>query len=67
MTSPRKKIIIIHKDKNSDISLLNLNAEEMEKVVREVLQMEKEDPLLVFSSEKGLGFEEAWAEIEGRF
>ena len=33
MTSPRKKIIIIHKDKNSDISLLNLNAEEMEKVV----------------------------------
>ncbi len=37
------------------------------KVVREVLQMEKEDPLLVFSSEKGLGFEEAWAEIEGRF
>lgn len=34
--------------------------------VREVLQMEKEDPLIVFSSEKGLGFEQAWAEIEGR-
>lgn len=33
MTSPRKKIIIVHKDKNSDISLLNLNAEEMDKVV----------------------------------
>ncbi|MER1957870.1 MAG: ribosome biogenesis GTP-binding protein YihA/YsxC [Solibacillus sp.] len=37
------------------------------KIVREVLQMEREDPLLIFSSEKGLGFEEAWAEIEGRF
>ncbi|WP_274307603.1 ribosome biogenesis GTP-binding protein YihA/YsxC [Solibacillus daqui] len=36
------------------------------KNVREVLQMEKEDPLFVFSSEKGLGFEQAWAEIEGR-
>lgn len=37
------------------------------KIVRQVLEMEKEDPLYVFSSEKGLGFEEAWAEIEGRF
>lgn len=36
------------------------------KNVRDELQMEKEDPLIVFSSEKGLGFEQAWAEIEGR-
>lgn len=36
------------------------------KNVREVLQMEKEDPLIVFSSEKGLGLEQVWAEIEGR-
>ena len=33
MTRPRKKIIIIHKDKNSDIRLLHLNAQEMGKVV----------------------------------
>ncbi len=36
------------------------------KVVRETLQMDREDPLIVFSSEKGIGFEQAWAEIEGR-
>ena len=36
------------------------------KIVRETLQMEKQDPLIVFSSEKGLGFEDAWAEIESR-
>ncbi|MER2111900.1 ribosome biogenesis GTP-binding protein YihA/YsxC [Solibacillus isronensis] len=36
------------------------------KIVRETLQMEKQDPLIVFSSEKGLGFEEAWTEIESR-
>ncbi|WP_431027360.1 ribosome biogenesis GTP-binding protein YihA/YsxC [Lysinibacillus sp. LZ02] len=36
------------------------------KVVRETLQMDKQDPLIVFSSEKGIGFEQAWAEIEGR-
>ena len=36
------------------------------KNVREVLEMEKEDPLIVFSSEKGLGLEQVWAEIEGR-
>ncbi|WP_332647093.1 ribosome biogenesis GTP-binding protein YihA/YsxC [Lysinibacillus sp. 54212] len=36
------------------------------KVVRETLQMDKQDPLIVFSSEKGLGFEQAWAEIEAR-
>lgn len=28
--------------------------------------MEKQDPLIVFSSEKGLGLEQAWAEIESR-
>lgn len=33
MTKPREKIIIIHKDEKSDISLLNLNAEDMDKVV----------------------------------
>jgi GTP-binding protein len=36
------------------------------KIVRETLQMDKEDPLIVFSSEKGIGFEQAWMEIESR-
>lgn len=36
------------------------------KNVRVTLEMDKQDPLIVFSSEKGLGFEEAWAEIESR-
>ncbi|MER1987147.1 MAG: ribosome biogenesis GTP-binding protein YihA/YsxC [Solibacillus sp.] len=36
------------------------------KIVKETLDMEPGDPLLVFSSEKGLGFEEAWQEIESR-
>lgn len=36
------------------------------KIVRETLQMDKQDPLIVFSSEKGLGLEQAWAEIESR-
>ena len=36
------------------------------KNVRETLQMDKQDPLIVFSSEKGIGFEQAWAEIESR-
>mgnify|MGYP006333999657 FL=1 len=36
------------------------------KHVRETLQMDKQDPLIVFSSEKGLCFDEAWAEIESR-
>ncbi|KGR83396.1 ribosome biogenesis GTP-binding protein YihA/YsxC [Lysinibacillus odysseyi] len=36
------------------------------KVVKETLQMDKEDPLIVFSSEKGIGYEQAWAEIESR-
>ncbi|KGR90447.1 GTP-binding protein [Ureibacillus massiliensis 4400831 = CIP 108448 = CCUG 49529] len=36
------------------------------KVVKETLDMEKGDPLIVFSSEIGLGFEQAWSEIEKR-
>ncbi|QCR33044.1 ribosome biogenesis GTP-binding protein YihA/YsxC [Lysinibacillus sp. SGAir0095] len=36
------------------------------KVVRETLEMDKNDPLIVFSSETGLGFEQAWQEIEKR-
>lgn len=36
------------------------------KMVKEELQMDKNDPLVVFSSETGLGFDAAWAEIESR-
>ncbi|WP_033544103.1 ribosome biogenesis GTP-binding protein YihA/YsxC [Planococcus sp. CAU13] len=36
------------------------------KVVRETLDMDKTDPLIVFSSETGLGMDEAWREIESR-
>ena len=36
------------------------------KIVKDELQMEKGDPLVVFSSETGLGFDTAWAEIESR-
>ena len=36
------------------------------KIVRDTLEMEKTDPLIVFSSETGLGKEEAWKEIESR-
>src|SRR5690606_34369164 len=36
------------------------------KIVREGLDMEKGDPLIVFSSETGLGLEAAWQEIEKR-
>ena len=36
------------------------------KIVREELQMDKEDPLIVFSSESGLGIDAAWNEIESR-
>jgi len=36
------------------------------KIVKETLEMEKNDPLIVFSSESGLGFEEAWSTIENR-
>ncbi|MTD29650.1 ribosome biogenesis GTP-binding protein YihA/YsxC [Planomicrobium sp. YIM 101495] len=36
------------------------------KIVRETLEMEKSDPLIVFSSESGLGQEAVWKEIESR-
>ncbi|RUL51073.1 MULTISPECIES: ribosome biogenesis GTP-binding protein YihA/YsxC [Lysinibacillus] len=36
------------------------------KVVKDALQMDKNDPLVVFSSETGLGYDQAWAEIEKR-
>ncbi|TWT26294.1 ribosome biogenesis GTP-binding protein YihA/YsxC [Planomicrobium sp. CPCC 101110] len=36
------------------------------KIVRETLDMEKTDPLIVFSSETGLGKDAAWQEIEKR-
>ncbi|MEK9198946.1 ribosome biogenesis GTP-binding protein YihA/YsxC [Lysinibacillus halotolerans] len=42
------------------------NWEKHKKVVRETLEMDKNDPLIVFSSETGLGFEQAWTEIEKR-
>lgn len=33
------------------------------KIVKETLNMEKNDPLVVFSAETGVGVEQAWAEI----
>lgn len=36
------------------------------KIVRTTLDMDKTDPLIVFSSETGLGKDEAWQEIESR-
>lgn len=36
------------------------------KMVEEVLDMDPNDPLILFSSEKGMGMEQAWAEIEKR-
>lgn len=36
------------------------------KTVRESLNMRPEDPLVVFSSEKGTGFDTAWSEIKKR-
>ncbi|MEK4230169.1 ribosome biogenesis GTP-binding protein YihA/YsxC [Solibacillus sp. FSL H8-0538] len=36
------------------------------KIVKDTLEMDSTDPLIVFSSEKGLGFDEAWGEIESR-
>ncbi len=36
------------------------------KIVRETLEMDKRDPLIVFSSETGLGKDAAWQEIEKR-
>ncbi len=40
--------------------------EKHKKIVRETLDMRSDDPLLIFSSEKGIGVEEAWKEIESR-
>lgn len=40
--------------------------EKHKKVVRETLEMEKGDPLIVFSSETGLGADAVWNEIEKR-
>lgn len=40
--------------------------EKHKKIVREGLEMRPYDPLLIFSSEKGIGMEEAWREIESR-
>ncbi|MCG7334717.1 ribosome biogenesis GTP-binding protein YihA/YsxC [Sporosarcina sp. ACRSM] len=40
--------------------------EKHKKIVRETLEMRSDDPLLIFSSEKGIGVEEAWKEIESR-
>jgi GTP-binding protein len=40
--------------------------EKHKKVVRETLAMRPYDSLIVFSSEKGIGMEEAWREIESR-
>lgn len=36
------------------------------KVIREHLQMRIDDPIITFSSEKGIGTTEAWSEIEKR-
>ncbi|MBT2569198.1 ribosome biogenesis GTP-binding protein YihA/YsxC [Planococcus sp. ISL-110] len=36
------------------------------KIVRTTLDMDKSDPLIIFSSETGLGKDEAWQEIESR-
>ncbi len=40
--------------------------EKHKKVVRETLAMRPYDALIVFSSEKGIGMDEAWKEIESR-
>ncbi len=37
-----------------------------EKIVRETLDMRTEDPVIMFSAEKGTGMEKAWKEIEHR-
>ena len=36
------------------------------KIVRDTLDMDKSDPLFIFSSETGLGKDEVWKEIESR-
>ncbi|MHA6259359.1 ribosome biogenesis GTP-binding protein YihA/YsxC [Sporosarcina sp. CAU 1771] len=40
--------------------------EKHKKIVRERLQMRIDDPVVVFSSEKGIGMDEAWKLIESR-
>ena len=40
--------------------------EKHKKMVRDELDMEAHDTMIVFSSETGLGFDAAWAEIERR-
>lgn len=40
--------------------------EKHKKIVRDTLQMEKRHPIILFSSELGLGVDEAWREIESR-
>lgn len=40
--------------------------EKHKKIVRQTLEMESEHPLVLFSSEKGMGVEQAWKEIESR-
>ncbi|MGK7377916.1 ribosome biogenesis GTP-binding protein YihA/YsxC [Planococcus sp. 1R117A] len=40
--------------------------EKHKKIVRQTLDMDKNDPLVVFSSETGIGKDMAWAEIEKR-
>ncbi|BAQ11611.1 ribosome biogenesis GTP-binding protein ysxc [Bacillus sp. OxB-1] len=40
--------------------------EKHKKIVKEKLEMRKGDPLIIFSSEKGIGVEDAWREIETR-
>ena len=37
-----------------------------EKIIREHLDMRTEDPVIMFSSEKGTGMDKAWKEIESR-
>lgn len=40
--------------------------EKHKKIVRETLGVQKGDPIIVFSSETGIGFDVAWNEIESR-
>lgn len=37
-----------------------------EKIIRETLDMRTEDPVIMFSAEKGTGMDKAWKEIENR-
>ena len=40
--------------------------EKHKKIVRDTLQLRAGDPIILFSSEKGIGMDEAWKEIESR-